>query len=203
MAEEGKGYGPWVKHPIDWESLRRDVAERREVESEYRQAVERVNLDLLQRLQVPPVLFEGGTNYASAAATYGVSPMKSAADIMQALKDSGAANVVQDSRLRRGAYLVVPPDTYHQMNMGPVFTELPEVEDGPIRFRTFMDYGVRMPIMSSMMISTCGDCGPYEPPYKPRPLPAPVQKVPAWQYVVAVAAGVLILSMMFSAVGAL
>ncbi len=203
MAEEGKGYGPLVKHPVDWNSLRRDVAERRDVESEYRQAVERVNLDLLQRLQVPPVLFDGESNYSSAAATAatcGPAVLKSAAEIMQMFKDSVGARVVSDSMLNRGAFLVVPPETLHQMKMDLVYSE---VEEGPIRFGVFMDYGVRMPIMSSMMVSTCGDCGAYEPPYKPRPLPEPVQKVPAWQYVVAVAAGVMILSMMFSAVGAL
>lgn len=204
MAEEGKGYGPWVKHPVDWQSLRRDVAERREIDSAHCQAVERVHLDLLKQLQVPPVLFEGGTNYASAAATaatYGSCVLKSAAEIMQSLKDIGAANVVQDSRLRRGAYLVVPPDTLHRMKMGPVFAEVPEVEDGPIRFNVFMDYGVRIPIYRSMLL--CDTCDTSLPRYKPRPLPDPVQNVQAWQYVVAVAAGVMILSMMFSAVGAL
>lgn len=188
MSEDGKGYGPWAKHPVDWSVN----------DSALRQAIE--------RMAIPRSLFDGESNYSSyaaATASYGPSPLKSAAEIMQALRDSGAANVVQDSRLRRGAYLVVPPDTLHQMKLGPMFLEKPEVEDGPIRFRTFMDYGVRMPIMSSMMISTCGDCGPYEPSYKPRPMPEPIQKVPAWQYVVAVAAGVLILSMMFGAVGAL
>lgn len=160
----------------------------------------------IERMAIPRSLFDGEQNYSSyaaATAMYGPSPLKSAAEIMQALKDSGAANVVQDSRLRRGAYLVVPPDTLHRMKLGPMFTEVPEVEDGPIRFKVHMDYGVRMPVHRSMLMSTCGDIGPYEPSYKPRQLPEPVQKVPAWQYVVAVAAGVLILSMMFSAVGAL
>lgn len=205
MAEEGKGYGPWAKHPIDWELLMLDTAERRAIDAAHSQAVERVHLDLLKRLQVPPVMFSGESNYSSAAATaanYGHSPLKSAAEIMQSLKDSGAANVVQDSMLRRGAYLVVPPDMCHQMKMEPMFLEKPEVEDGPIQFRVCMDYGVRMPVHRSVIMGW-GDCGSSDPAYKPRPLPDPVQKVPAWQYVVAVAAGVMILSMMFGAVGAL
>lgn len=157
----------------------------------------------IERMAIPRSLFDGEQNYSSyaaATAMYGSSSRKSAAEIMQMFKYSVGARVVSDSMLNRGAFLVVPPETLHQMKMDLVYAE---VEEGPIRFGVFMDYGVRMPIMSSMMISTCGDCGPYEPPYKPRPLPDPVQKVPVWQYVVAVAAGVLILSMMFSAVGAL
>jgi hypothetical protein len=157
----------------------------------------------IERMAIPRSMLEGESNYSSAAATaatYGPSVLKSAADIMQMFKDSVGARVVSDSMLNRGAFLVVPPETLHQMKMDLVYAE---VEEGPIRFGVFMDYGVRMPIHASALMSTCGDIGSWEPPYKPRPLPEPVQKVPAWQYVVAVAAGVMILSMMFSAVGAL
>lgn len=171
-----------------------------------RQLVDRVIESTCRKLMegIPAGLLNSdGGNYSSAAATaatYGPSVLKSAAEIMQAFKD--AEGIVKDSKPRslRNAFLVVPPETFHHMKLDPVFLETPEIE-GPIRFRTFMDYGVRMPVYRSMLLRDAD--WPIEPKYKPRPLPEPVQKVPAWQYVVAVAAGVLILSMMFSAVSAL
>jgi len=172
-------------------------------EAEWR-LVDRINEDFIRGCMMPAsVLNPPDSNYSSAAATSAAfsARLGSAEDIEKAIRDAG--EITKDSKPRslRGAYLVVPPDTYHQMTMGPMFLESPEIEEGPIRFRTFMDYGVRMPIYRSMLLRDAD--WPIEARYKPRPLPEPAQNVPAWQYVVAVAAGVLILSMMFSAVGAL
>jgi len=190
MSENGKGYGPWVKHPVEWSAHGREIAE--------------VHRRMMENLMIPKsVLSSPDSNYSSAAATSAAfsARLGSAEDIEKAIREG--CEIARDAkpRILHNAYLVVPPDTYHQMTMGRMFLESPEIEEGPIRFRTFMDYGVRMPIYRSMLL--CDTIGPSVPSYKPRPLPEPVQKAPAWQYVVAVAAGVLILSMMFSAVGAL
>jgi hypothetical protein len=153
-------------------------------------------------MAIPNGLLESNdSNYSSAmndAAVYGTSPLASATEHVEMLRKL-RESISDRSINSANAYLILPPEI--KQKVAYLSEDIVAEPALKVAFRHRMDY---MPVIYNRFAMTdIGGSEPRRPPYKPRPLPEEVAPASLAQWLVLFGVGILILSMMFSAVRSL
>jgi hypothetical protein len=164
--------------------------------------VRRADMRMLAECMAVPkhVLESSDSNYSSArndATVYGTTPLASAAEHTEMLRKLRES--ISDRSIKSAdAYLILPPQIKQEIE----FLREDMVAEPALRvtFRHRMDY---MPVIYNQFAMTDLGGEPRKQKYEPLPLPEPVPAASSGQILVLIGAGILILSMLFTAVGSL